>query len=158
MIEVNYFLRYQLLTLTVIESPGEGFQSSKKSDEKGTGVFAKEGEAQDIYEKATNRGNNDVSKKTIPITSGIRRAARFLYALGGFSRFYRGARPMLLCFCGNAACVYRVSDAAISCMGPDNDDPRLRCRVEASLEWSALAEPSLLTTNGCFIPSTNGPT
>ena len=90
-------LEHVILTLTAIETSGdheEGFQSSKKTDERDDDAFASEAAAQRAYEQATLTETKDQNPKTKPVTSGIRRTLRYLYALDGVTGIFRGARIM----------------------------------------------------------------
>ena len=99
-----------MLTLTAVESSGEDFQSLKKSDERQDEAFAKEARAQLAYEQATSETKDEKSKSK-PITSGVRRTLRYLYAIGGFAAIFRGFRLMVLWSIGRCLLGFLVSYA-----------------------------------------------
>ena len=84
--------------MTTIESSGETFQSSKKSDEKHDDAFASQLAIQKAFAEVNASDGQSTPSKPSPITSGIRRTLRYLYYLAGPFAPFRGFHIYLVHF------------------------------------------------------------
>lgn len=121
----------------MIESSGETFQSSKKSDEKPNDAFASQFAIQKAVAEVNASDGQSTPIKSAPITWGLRRTLRYLYYLAGPFAPFRGIH-ICLAQVGLERLLNETFEQALKIIGADPKSPYLACFTTLLIRILAL--------------------